>query len=100
MFHVHIQSKLLCMPVMGTGTGLSVWDRITLSWSGQVRSECLTCTFKASCCSAHLSLAQVQASLSGTGIEMGEGLRGDDLHWQVQESTSSPTVSTPTVSSQ
>ena len=29
--------------------------------SGQVRSECLTCTFRASCCSAHLSWAQVLA---------------------------------------
>ena len=27
--------------------------------SGQVRSECLTCTFRASCCSARLSRAQV-----------------------------------------
>ena len=26
---------------------------------GQVRSECLTCTFRASCCSARLSRAQV-----------------------------------------
>ena len=29
--------------------------------SGQVRSECLTCTFRASCCSARLSRAQVPA---------------------------------------
>ena len=29
--------------------------------SGQVRSECLTCTFRASCCSARLSRAQVLA---------------------------------------
>ena len=29
--------------------------------SGQVRSECLTCTFRASCCSAGLSRAQVPA---------------------------------------
>ena len=28
---------------------------------GQVRSECLTCTFRASCCSARLSRAQVPA---------------------------------------
>ena len=28
--------------------------------SGQVRSECLTCTFRASCCSARLSRAQVK----------------------------------------
>ena len=33
--------------------------------AGQVRSECLTRTFRASCCSAHLSRAQVP--LSGTG---------------------------------
>ena len=30
-----------------------------ISRSGQVRSECLTCTFRASCCSARLSRAQV-----------------------------------------
>ena len=29
--------------------------------SGQVRSKCLTCTFRASCCSARLSRAQVPA---------------------------------------
>ena len=28
---------------------------------GQVRSECLTCTFRASCCSTRLSWAQVPA---------------------------------------
>ena len=33
----------------------------------QVRSECLTCTFRASCCSACLSQTQVPAPLSGTG---------------------------------
>ena len=33
--------------------------------SGQVRSECLTCTSRASCCSARLSRAH--APLSGTG---------------------------------
>ena len=37
---------------------------------GQVRSECLTCTFRASCCSARLSRAR---------------------HWRVQGSTTSPT---------
>ena len=31
-----------------------------LPW-GQVRSECLTCTFRASCCSTRLSWAQVPA---------------------------------------
>ena len=29
--------------------------------SGQVRSECLPCTFRASCCSTHLPRAQVPA---------------------------------------
>ena len=29
--------------------------------SGQGRSECLMCTFQASCCSTHLSWAQVPA---------------------------------------
>ena len=38
--------------------------------SGQVRSVCLTCTFRASCCSARLSRAQVP--LSGTGENSGE----------------------------
>ena len=37
----------------------------------QVRSECLTCIFRASCCRARLSRAQVL--LSGTG---GGGVRG------------------------
>ena len=67
-------------------------------WSGQVRSgqvrlECLTCTFRASCCSARLSRAQVPAvPLSGTGGGgEGGGVRGDRLHWRVQVSTSSPT---------
>ena len=50
---------------------------------GQVRSECLTCAFRASCCSARLSRAQVPWS--------GEKGRGDCLHWWVQGSTSSPT---------
>ena len=31
------------------------------SEAGQVRTECLTCTFRASCCSARLSRAQVPA---------------------------------------
>ena len=55
--------------------------------SGQVRSECLTCTFRASCCrasccSARLSRAQVSAFrvfLSGTGEKRGEGVRGGPL---------------------
>ena len=32
--------------------------RVKQYGSGQVRSECLTCTFRASCCSARLSRAQ------------------------------------------
>ena len=35
-------------------------------WSGQVRSECLTCTFRASCCSARLSGAQEPAFASSS----------------------------------
>ena len=34
--------------------------------SGQVRSECLTCTFRASCCSARLSRAQVPVLASSS----------------------------------
>ena len=34
--------------------------------SGQVRSECLTCTFRVSCCSARLSGAQVPAFASSS----------------------------------
>ena len=60
---------------------------------GQVRSECLTCTFRASCCSAHLSWAQVPA-FTGSSVQdrkkRGAGVRGDRLHWRVQGSTSSP----------
>ena len=48
--------------------------------SGQVRSECLTCTFRASCCSARLSRAQVTAfagsSVRDRGEKWGEGVRG------------------------
>ena len=60
-----------------------------------VRSECLTCTFRASCCSARLSRAQVQA-VAGSSVrdrkkKRGEGVRGDRLHWRVQGNTSSPT---------
>ena len=56
----------------------------------QVRSECLMCTFRASCCSARLSRSQVSA-FAGTGNKRGEGVRGDRLHWRVQGSMSSPT---------
>ena len=62
--------------------------------SGQVRSECLTCTFRASCCSARLSRAQVPA-FAGSSVQdrgkKGEGVGGNYLHWRVQGSTSSPT---------
>ena len=33
-------------------------DYILFAILGQVRSECLTCTFRATCCSARLSRAQ------------------------------------------
>ena len=46
--------------------------------SGQVRSECLTCTFRASCCCARLSRAQVPA-FTGSSVrdrkKRGEGVR-------------------------
>ena len=47
---------------------------------GQVRSECLTCTFRASCCSARLSRAHALA-FAGSSIQdrkkkRGEGVRG------------------------
>ena len=49
--------------------------------SGQVRSECLTCTFRASCCWAHLSRAQVPAfpgsSVQDRKKKRGEGVRGN-----------------------
>ena len=35
---------------------------------GQVRSECLTCTFRASCCSARLSRAQVLLAFPGSSV--------------------------------
>ena len=51
----------------------------SLARSGQVRSECLTCTFRASCCSARLSRAQVPA-FAGSSVrdrgKKGEGIRG------------------------
>ena len=93
-------------------------------YEGQVRSECLTpslnlfaviltilslsylywstglkglrCTFRASCCNARLSWAQVHA-FAGSFVRdrknegAREGVRGDRLHWRVQGSTSSPT---------
>ena len=43
-----------------------------------LRSECLTCTFRASCCSARLSQVQVPSPvpLSGTEKKRREGVRG------------------------
>ena len=69
-------------------------DFLPLIWgclvrSGQVRSECLTCTFRASCCSARLSQAQVP-TFAGSSV-WDRKKRGDRLHWWVQGSTSSPT---------
>ena len=53
-----------------------------VGWSGQVRSECLTCTFRASCCSERPSWVQVPVHLSGDRKKYGggEGVRGDRLH--------------------
>ena len=55
--------------------------------SGQVRSECLTCTFRASRCSARLSRAQVPA-FAGSSVQdrkqkKGDGVRGDRLHYYI-----------------
>ena len=47
--------------------------------SGQVSSEWLTCTFRASCCSARLTRAQVPAfagSFVRAGEKRGEGSKG------------------------
>ena len=62
--------------------------------SGKVRSECLTCTFTASCCSARLSRAEVPAFV-GSSVrdkeKRGEEVRwggGGGLRWWVQGSTS------------
>ena len=56
--------------------------------SGQVKSECLACTFRASCCSRRLSRAQGKKKRV-EGVMGGGG--GDRLHWRVQGSASSPT---------
>ena len=45
----------------------------------QVRSECLTCIFRASCCSAHLSRAQVLAFI-GSSVRDFELSAGDLLY--------------------
>ena len=42
----------------------------------QVRSECLTCTFRASCCSARLSRAQVPDSAGSSVRVRGEKVGG------------------------
>ena len=64
----------------------------------QVRSECLTCTSRTSCCSARLSRAQVpglRRFLCPGQEKKGEGIRGGGgggrLHWRVQGGTSSLT---------
>ena len=48
------------------------------------------CTFRASCCSARVSRAQIPVPLSGTGKKgegvMGGGGGGGRLHWRVPES--------------
>ena len=63
---------ILCIsPIMRWGTNQP---------SGQVRlTQCLTCTFRASCCSTHRSRTQVPAfaaPLSRTGKERGYGRGG------------------------
>ena len=42
---------------------------------GQVRSECLTCTFRASCCSARLSLAFTGSSVRDRSAPTKRGAR-------------------------
>ena len=44
--------------------------------SGQVRSECLTCTSRAICCSARLSRTQVPVPLSWIGKKRGGESKG------------------------
>ena len=86
---------------MGAGAGVRGAPHIDTAHRdrGQVRSECITCTFRASCCSARLSRAQVPAFADSSvrdrkinGMCGGsKGGRGYRLHWRVQGSTSSPT---------
>ena len=64
--------------------------------SGQVRSKCLTCTFRASLCSARLSWAQAPAFTGSSVRDSGKNGGGSNgggnrLHWRVQERTSSLT---------
>ena len=56
-------------------------------------SESSMCTFRASCCSARLSRAQVPTFAGSSAWDRkkrGEGMKGGCLHWWVQGSTSSP----------
>ena len=53
---------------------ISLWNYCQVR-SGQVRSECLTCTFRASCCSACLSRAQVPA-FDGSSVRVRKKKRG------------------------
>ena len=49
---------------------------------GKVRSECLTCTFRASCCSAGLSRAQILA-FAGPSVQVrgwGWGQRASEIN--------------------
>ena len=48
--------------------------------TGQVRSECLTCTFRISCCSECLSWAP----LSGTGKERGREKQSDRCRYHAE----------------
>ena len=61
----------------------------------QFRSECFRCTFRASCCSARLSRAQVPAfacsSVRDRKRKGGRRWMGERLQWRVQDSISSPT---------
>ena len=88
VFNVLIQSKLLQRNIYQTP-----WS--WYQWKALVRSGCLTCSFRASCCSACLSRAQVppfaSSSVQNKIKKRGDGVRGDCLHWRVQGSTSSPT---------
>ena len=59
---------------------------LAIGRSGQVRSECLTCTFRVAVVAHTCHRYRYQPSpvpLSGTGKKKGEGVRGDHLHWRV-----------------
>ena len=92
---LHISSFLQHINIVGSGDIFGPMEPVI----GQVRSECLTCTFRASCCSARLSRAQVHA-VAGSHVRDkrkkrggggGGGRKGDRLPWRVQGSSSSPT---------